>query len=406
MNFPVFLARRVTLRSERTFSRLIVRIAIAGIMLGLAIMILAVAVLKGFKAEIIQKQRGFARDIALFRYDYNPLYDNIPIQLSDQQLQDIATIDGVRDIQAVATKPGIIKVNGEVEGMVLKGINQAYDQSYLSSILVQGEPLDFKAGGDILNQVLISDVTANRLGLKAGDDFIMYFVQDPFRKRKFKISGLFHLGVEEVDKTYIIGDMRVIQRLNNWEPDFYGTYEVRVDDFNHLDQVRSEIYSRLPSEMRALSVADIYPQIFQWLSLLDINAQVLWILMLLVAIINMVSALLIMILERTQMIGMLKALGFSNGGIRKVFLYNALYLIGIGMLLGNLFALGLCYLQDSTHFFRLDEASYYVSFVPVSLQVWDVVLLNIYILVFCMLALIIPSGLVARLDPIKAINFK
>ena len=406
MNFPVFLARRVTLRSKRTFSKLIVRIAIAGIMLGLAIMIIALAILRGFKAEIVQKQRGFARDIALFRYDYNPLYDNIPIHLSAEQLQSMRRVEGVQDLQAIATKPGIIKVNGEVEGVVLKGLDAAYDQSYLARILQEGTVLNFSASEEALDQVLISDVTARRLNLKVGDDFIMYFVQDPLRKRRFTIQGIFHLGVEEVDKTYIIGDMRVIQRLNNWEKDFVGAYEVRVQDFDQLDQVHAELFEKLPAEMRALRVVDIYPEIFQWLSLLDINAQVLWILMLLVAIINMISALLILILERTQMIGLLKALGFSNSGMRKVFLYHALYLIGIGMLLGNLLALGFCYLQDKTHFFRLDEASYYVAFVPVSLQTWDVVLLNIYILVFCMLSLIIPSGLVARLDPVKAIYFK
>lgn len=406
MNFPVFLARRVTLRSERTFSKLIVRIAIAGIMLGLAIMILALAVLKGFKQEVIQKQRGFASDITIFKYDFNPTYDNLPFTLNSQQLQELKAISGVRDLQPIATKPGVIKVDGEVEGVVLKGITPEYDQQYLSSILVAGKPIAFGESGSPGDQVLISRTTARRLDLNPGDDFLMYFIQDPLRKRKFKVAGIYHLGVEEVDESYIIGDMEVIRRLNGWEAGAVGAYQVRVGDFSTLSSTTGELFMALPAELRAQSVVDTYPEIFQWLDLLDINAQVLLVLMVLVAIINMISALLIMILERTQMIGMLKAMGFTNGGIRQVFLYNAAYLIGIGMLLGNALALGFYFFQSRTHFFKLDEASYYVSFVPVSITAAEVVLLNLGIFVCCFLALLIPSGLVARVSPLKAINFK
>jgi len=383
-----------------------VRVAIAGILLGLAIMILSVAILRGFKQEVIAKQRGFAGDVTVFKFDLNSSYENTPFVLSDSSRHLIEGIDGIRSLQAFATKPGIINANDEVEGVVLKGIDETYDQAFLSNILIDGHTIDFTDTLAAKQQILISDYTAARMNLSVGDDFLMYFVQEPLRKRKFEIVGIYRLGVEEIDKTYAIGDLSIIQRLNNWERGTVGGYEIKIDDYRRLAEKTEEVFNSLPIDLRALSVVEQYPQVFQWLELLDINTQIILVLMLLVAIINMISALLIMILERTTMIGILKALGLSNGGIRKIFLYNAAYLIGIGLLLGNLVGLGFCIFQSETHFFSLDEASYYVSYVPVAVNVLDVVLLNIGVLLICVLALLVPSGLASRISPVKAISFK
>ena len=242
--------------------------------------------------------------------------------------------------------------------------------------------------------------------LKVGDSFIMYFIQEPLRKRKLDIVGIYDLGVEGVDESFVIGDLGLIQRLNDWEDDEVGAYELSIDNFSTLSRETSAVLMAIPFDLRALNVEEQYPQVFKWLDLLDVNTEVIFILMLLVATINMISALLIMILERTEMIGILKALGFSNGGIRKVFLYNASYLVGIGLLIGNLLGLGLCFFQYQTHFFLLDQASYYVSYVPISIELMDIVYLNIGTLLICLLALLIPSGLVSRISPVKAITFK
>jgi lipoprotein-releasing system permease protein len=406
LNFPLFLAKRITAKGNRTFSRLIVRVAIAGIVLGLAIMILSLAVLRGFKQEVIAKQRGFAGDISVFKFDLNTSYDNTPFKLSDSSRLELMKIEGIKAIQPIATKPGIIHANDEVEGVVLKGINKDYDQSFLRNILVAGNGIDFSDEEKAKEQIIISQVTAKRMSLNVGDSFIMYFVQEPLRKRKLTIVGIYNLGVEEVDESYVIGDLGLIQRLNDWGEDVVGAYEIKIDNFENIAQETAAVIHSLPIDLRAWSVKEQFPQVFKWLDLLDVNTEVIFILMLIVAIINMISALLIMILERTEMIGILKALGFSNGGIRKVFLYNAIYLIGIGLFVGNVVGLGICYFQDLTHFFKLDEASYYVSYVPISLKITDVIFLNIGIMTICLLALLIPSGLVSRISPVKAISFK
>jgi lipoprotein-releasing system permease protein len=381
-------------------------VAIAGIVLGLAIMILSLAVLRGFKQEVISKQRGFAGDITVFKFDLNSSYDNTPFELKDSSMSKLMGIDGVTAIQPIATKPGIINANDEVEGVVLKGINKEYNQSFLSKILVAGKGIDFSDPESAKEQIVISQVTATRMNLNVDDSFIMYFVQEPLRKRKLTIVGIYNLGVEDVDENYVIGDLSLIQRLNDWDENTVGAYEIKIDKFENIEEETKKVFNNLPIELRALNVIDQFPQVFKWLDLLDVNTEVIFILMLIVATINMISALLIMILERTEMIGILKALGFSNGGIRRVFLYNAIYLIGIGLLVGNIVGLGICYFQDLTHFFKLDETSYYISYVPISLKVTDVIFLNIGIMSICLLALLIPSGLVSRISPVKAISFK
>ena len=406
LSFASFIAGRITLKSKRTFSKLIVRIAIIGIMLGLGVMILSLAIVRGFKQEIKDKVRGFDGDIKIVKYDLNNSFENSSFAKDDSFFNIARQNNLITQIMPFATKAGIIKANDEIEGVVLKGVDKTYDWSFLEKNMVAGKVIDFTDTTEAKKQLMISEVTANRLKLKLGDKLLMYFVQEPLRKRSFKVRGIFSTGIEDIDKTYVVGDLALIRKLNNWSPDTIGGYELRVGDFNQLNQAAGFIDSVLPLRLKAYTVVENYPNIFDWLQLLDVNTQIILGLMLIVAVINMISALLIMILERTAMIGLLKAMGARNWNIQKIFLYNAAYLVGVGILLGNVFGIGLGIFQLKTHFFTLDPESYYMSFIPIQINWMDVLLLNMGTLIICLLVLIIPSMLVSRISPVKAIRFK
>ncbi|MBE9584432.1 ABC transporter permease [Mucilaginibacter sp. JRF] len=406
MNFSSFIAGRITFKSRRTFSKLIVRIAVVGIMLGLGVMILSLAIVKGFKQEIREKIRGFAGDMQVVKFDLNNSYENSPFVKDDHFVKQALHNKEIISIKPFATKPAIIKANDEIEGIVLKGVDKTYDWQVFKKTLLEGDVINFSDSVKANEQIIVSRQTADRLKLKVGDDILMYFVQEPLRKRKLVISGIYSSGVDEVDKTFVIGSLALIQRLNNWESNEIGGYEVRVANFDRLAKADAFLDTVIPVRLKSYTIQQNYPTIFEWLKLLDVNARVMLVLMLIVAVINMISALLIMILERTSMIGMFKALGANNWSIQKVFLLNAFYLIGLGLILGNIFGLGLSLFQFKTHFFQLDPASYYMSFVPVQLNVMDVVLLNIGTLVICLLVMLIPSALVSKIQPVKAIRFK
>lgn len=405
MSFASFISARITFKSKRTFSKLIVRIAIIGIMLGLGVMILSVAIVKGFKHEIREKVRGFAGDIRVIKFDLNSSYESSPIVEDAGFVARMRKSPLITHVMPTATKPGIIKANNEIEGVVLKGVDKTYDWAYFKKMMVAGDVIDFKDSVEAQKEIMLSQQTANRLKLKVGDKLLMFFAQD-LRKRPFKIKGIFNIGVEEVDKTFVIGSLSLINRLNDWKPGEIGQYELRVADFDQVDFAADRLDQILPVRLKSRTVMEDYPNIFEWLKLLDVNSVVMLVLMVIVAVINMISALLIMILERTAMIGIFKAMGASNWNIRKIFLYNATYLIGLGLLLGNALGLGLGYFQQQTHFFKLDQASYYMTFVPVQFGLWDVLLLNLGTLVICLLVLIVPSMLVSRISPVKAIRFK
>ncbi|MBP3942904.1 ABC transporter permease [Sphingobacteriaceae bacterium WQ 2009] len=406
MNFSYFLAKRITLSGQRTFSKLIVRVTIGAIVLAVAAMILSVAILRGFKGEIVATQRGFFGDIVLSKQLLNDSYESDPISLSASKLKGYQSHPAVASVAPMATKAGIITVNQEVEGVLLKGIDSSYNQSYFQSALIAGDTLNYADPDQVNGQILISKIIANRLSLSVGDDFIMYFVQEPIRKRKFKIQGIYSTGSEEMDKLYVIGSLDLIRRLNGMGQQDVGAYELRLKDFSKLAPLTAELADTLPLGMVISNIKDLFPDIFQWLDLLDMNAKIIFVLMAIVAIINMISALLITILERTNMIGILKALGLSNQAVRKVFLFNALYLIGLGLLIGNSLGLGLCLFQQYTHFFQLDEASYYMSYVPIDLQATDLLYINIGVVIISLVALLFPSMLITKISPIKAISFK
>lgn len=406
MNFPFYLAKRITVSGQRTFSKLIVRVAVTTIAVGVAAMILAVAVLNGFKQEVSGKQRGFFGDILIAGIYSSHALEQDPIHLLPDRMATLQAMPEVQKIRRFATKPGIINVNGEVEGVVLKGIDGDYDQDFLSETLVSGQALDFSDSTQALTQVLISEYTARRLELDVGDDFIMFFVQEPIRRRKFTIQGIFNTSAEELDKTYVIGALPLIARLNDWSENEVGGYEVEVDDFERVDELTHELAALLPMNFEAVSLRSRFPEIFQWLDLLDANPQIILALMMIVAVINMISALLIIILERTQMIGLLKAFGFADAGLRKVFLYYSAYLVGLGLLIGNILAGLIYFLQKYTRFIKLDEASYFVSYVPVEISWIEVAILNIGVLVIALAVLLLPSYLIGKVNPVRTIHFR
>jgi len=406
LNFPYFLAKRAALSGKRTFSGLIVKVAVGAITLGVAAMLLSIAVLRGFKGEITAKQRGFFGDIVLSRYDLNVSYEPTPFTLTASEKKQLLRIPGISSLRYFANKPGIITVNGEVEGVLFKGVDASYDSGFLDALLVDGRTIDFSDSTAAARQILVSQYTANRLQLKVGDDFIMYFVQERMRPRKFTIAGIYHTGVEELDKTYVVGALSLVRRLNGWAHGEVGGYELSIRDFEQLGDLTMAVQEALPIEVEAVNVRDQLPEIFQWLDLLDVNTIIILILMMVVAAVNMISALLIIILERTAMIGLLKALGYSDGGIRKVFLYQAGYLIGLGLVLGNLLGGGLYWFQEHTRYFKLDEASYYVSYVPVELHLMDIALVNVGVAFITLIVLLIPSYLISKISPIRAIQFQ
>lgn len=405
MNFPLFLAQRIILKGQRTFSKLIVRVTIGALALAVVAILLSVAILQGFKDEITAKQRGFFSDIIITKNDLKDS-EHSPIELSKEDIKRIASLPNIESISAFATKVGIMNVNGEVEGVLLKGIEHDYNQKFLEHTLVEGKTLDFHSeNGE--SQLLISTYLAEKLRLKVGDSFIMSFVQDNrTRKRKFQIRGIFRTNSEELDQNYVIGSLNLIRKLNNLQEDEAGAYEVRVQDFSQLAITTHLVEDELPMDMKATNVVEYLSDIFNWLKMLDMNDDIIFVLMVIVAVINMISSLLISILERTRMIGLLKALGMANSEIRKVFLYNSLYLIGYGLLIGNILALGIYTLQKTTKLFTLDPTIYYIEYVPMSIDMWTVFVLNISIVGIALATLIIPSMLITRISPIKTIQFK
>lgn len=406
MNFEYFIAGRIAIKSERTFSKLIVRIAIVGVMLSLAVMILSIAIIKGFKTEIQDKVRGYLGDVQITRYDLNNSFEHSPFVLDSETAKKLKENPDVEYFYPFATKPAILSANEEIEGINFKGVDKSYNWDYIKQHIISGTIIDFSDSTAAMQELLVSNYTANRLKLKTGDDFIMYFVQNQLRPRKFKIVGIYDIGVEDIDKSFVLGNLNIIKRLNNWNANQIGGVEIRIKNFKDLNKVSVEIFESLPQNLRSFSIVENFPNIFNWMSLLDVNTNVLLILMLIVGVINMVTALLIMILEKTNMIGMLKSFGASNWSIMKIFLYNAAYLIGIGLLLGNILGLGLGFFQQATHIFKLNQSSYFLTYAPIEIHFIDVLGLNVLTVVVCLIVLIIPSLLISKVSPLKAIRFK
>ena len=405
LNFPLFLAKRIVFRGQRTFSKLIIRVTIGALALAILAITLSVAILRGFKDEVTAKQRGFFSDIMIVKQDINSASEYMPIALSTGDIEAIRNLPNVLSVSPFATKIGIMNVNGEVEGVVLKGIEKNYQQKYLEHILVRGDTLDFSSGAN--DQILISEYLADRLELDVDSSFIMNFVQENRnRKRKLHVKGVFRTNSAELDNSYVIGALDLIRRLDNLGKEDAGAYEIRIADFAALEQTTQLVNEELPIDMKATNVVEHLPDIFNWLDMLDMNDDIIFVLMVIVAVINMISALLITILERTSMIGILKSLGMKNRAIRRIFLYNSCYLIGSGLLIGNIITWLLYAFQTKLHFFKLDPSIYYIDYVPMTIGWQEAALLNLALVTIALLVLFVPSMLISRISPIKTIQFK
>jgi lipoprotein-releasing system permease protein len=368
-------------------------------------MILSICIVTGFQKEIQEKVIGFGAHIQITNFDKNASYELRPVNRNPAFLGQIRSFDGVKHVQVFATKAGIIKTTETIEGVVLKGIDKDFNWDFFRSRILYGSTFTVSDTGKS-NSVLISRYTSKRLKLKVGDDLVMYFVQQPARVRKFKIAGIYETGLEELDKLFVVCDIRHIQKLNDWKEDQVGGFEILISDFNRLDELGNKVYNTVDYTFNAATIKDLYPQIFDWLKLQDINVTIIIILMLLVAGINMITALLIMILERVSMIGILKAMGATNVNIRRVFLYVAAYLTLTGIIAGNFFGILLSLLQKHFGIIKLSQESYYVPVVPINLEPFTILLLNTGTFVVCVVMLLLPSYMVTKISPVKAITFK
>ena len=373
--------------------------------ISIAVMIISVAIVKGYKYEIRNKIIGFSTHIQITRLDLNNSFQTTPL-VSDSVMEHlIRSLEGVKHIQKFTIKAGIIKTKDEFEGIVVKGVDKDYDWKFIQDHLKQGTVLKWN-DSVTSNDIILSQKTVDKLNLKLGDAVLMYFVQDPPRARKFKLAGIYKSGFDEMDALYAFSDMRHVQKLNSWNPNQVNGYEVGIDDYRRLDELSEKVTGLTPYNMEVKSIRQIHPQLFDWLNLLDLNVLIIIILMIIVACINMSTALLILIVERSNMIGILKALGARNRSVRNLFLYMASYLMVGGMLIGNIVGIGLCWSQQQFGWLKIPQEAYYLSEVPVQFNATDVLLINVGSFILCLLVLIIPSRFVLRISPVKAIRFE
>jgi lipoprotein-releasing system permease protein len=410
LNLEYFIAKRLITAKDykSSISAPIIKIAISAIAIGMIMMIISVATGIGLQQKIREKISAFNGHIIISNYDNNQSEVTlVPISKKQDFYPQFTSVAGVQHIQAIASKAGIIRTETAFEGIIFKGVGVDYQWSNIKEYLVSGELPDFSKG--LNSEVLISQFLANRLDLKAGDSFNTFFIKEDQTKlpnsRRFVIKGIFNSGFQEFDATYIIGDIRHMQRINKWTPDQVGAFEVFVSDFNSIKSTGEQVYEHTSSTLDTKTIMEKYAYIFEWLQLFDFNILVILAVMILVATINMVVALLVLILERSQMIGILKALGASNWSVRKIFLYNALYLIGKGLFWGNLIGISLLLLQQHFGIVQLNPENYYVDQAPVYLNWGYILLLNLLTVTVCFLVLLIPSYIITKISPVKAIRF-
>ena len=412
MNLELFIAKRLVKGKQHksSISAPIIKIAIAAIALGILMMLIAIATGVGLKMKIREKIAAFNGHIQIYNYDNNASdVSVIPVSIQQEFYPNFDLVEGVRHIQAVATKAGIIRTTDTFEGIIAKGVGKDYDWTAFADFLVEGQLPDYT--GELNTEVLMSRLMASRLELSVGDTFYTFFLkgEDPSKipnQRKFMITGIYDSGFEEFDGTYILVDMRHIQRMNQWSEDEVGNFEIFLNDFDAIDEKSEEIYGKTLSNLDTQTIKNKYYKIFEWIGLFDFNIAIIIGIMIIVGGINMITALLVLILERTPMIGILKALGAANWSIRKVFLYNAAYLIVIGLFWGNLLGLGLIWVQDRFRVFKFpNPQEYYIDYIPVYIDLPTILLLNAGVLFLCMLMLLVPSHIITKITPVRAIKF-
>lgn len=410
MNPEYFIAKRLVAAKsgKSSISSPIIKIAVWAIAISMAMMVVSVATGTGLQQKIRAKLAAFNGHILISKLEDNQSeVTATPISTHQSFYPTFTGVSGIHHVQAVATKAGIIRTATDFEGIIFKGVGKEYDWNNIAEYLVAGRMPNVK--NNLNAEVLLPQYLADRLKLKPGDRFTTYFMKDNSWKmpnlRVFTVVGIFNSGFQEIDGTFVIGDIRHIQKMNKWRPDEVGAFEVFLDDFSQMEEKGQEVHNATGSFLRSRTIADKYAYLFEWVKLFDFNILVIIGIMIVVSTIDMVVALLVLILERTRMIGILKAMGASNWSIRKIFLYNAFHLILRGLLLGNGIAIGLLLLQKYTGIIRLDPESYYVTTAPVNLDWIYILLLNVITVGICLLVLVIPSWVITKISPVKAIRF-
>ncbi|WP_010136254.1 ABC transporter permease [Ochrovirga pacifica] len=410
MNYELFIANRLTKSKEykSSVSSPIIKIAIGAISIGMVMMLISLATGLGLQQKIREKVAGFNGHLVISNFDNNQSKTSqVPISIEQEFYPDFKQVKGVKHVQVFATRPGVIRTESDFEGVLLKGVGKDYDWSFFKEYLVSGNLPSFQT--KISKEVLLSQTIANRMQLKVGDQFDTFFVKENSNnlpsRRVFQVVGIFNTGFEEFDQNLMLGDLNQIRSLNKWEANQVGGFEVFVKDFDALSAIALEVYQSIDATLDSRSLFEQFPQIFEWLKLFDGNIAVIIVIMIVVAGINMITALLVLILERTQLIGVLKTLGATSWSVRKIFLYNAAYIVGRGLFLGNLIGLLLLFLQYKFHLITLDPKSYYVHVAPVAITIWQVAFLNLGTLLLCICMMLIPSIIITKISPAKSVKF-
>ena len=406
MNAATFISKRIFSLSKENLSSTVMRIAVASVALGIAIMLISIAVVVGFKNQIKDKVIGFVAPIHVQALNQNESIEEAPF-VFDSVLKARLDKPFIKNMHKTANKAGIIKTDDEIQAVVLKGVDVDYNWSYINYYLVDGETPQY-VENERSNDVVVSNIIARKMKLKVGDDVRIWFVDNDMkaRGRKFVVKGIYETGLQECDERFVYCDLNQIRRLNGWKNGEIGHLEIWVDDEDKINSYNHQIYYSIPTELVSYSAMETYPQIFDWLSLQDMNVVIIIVLMLLVAGITIISMLLIIILERTSTIGLLKAMGASNGLIRSIFLRRSCSILLIGILIGNVIGIGFCLIQKYTSFISLSPESYYLSAVPIELNIWHILALNIGTMVLWVLMLLLPTMLINNVRPSKSIRFE
>lgn len=411
MNYELFIAKRVIAAKQykSNISSPIIKIAIIAIAMGMVIMMIAIATGIGLQQKIREKLSGFNGHVQITNFDNNNSEITLePLSTNQDFYPEFSSVDGINNVQTFATKAGIIRTETDFEGIIFKGVGAEYDWSFFNTYLVEGKVPMYNS--IISNDVLISKEISNRMHINLGDTFNILFIKDNPSKapwiRVVKAVGIYNSGFAEFDENFVLADLRHIQKMNRWNENEVGGFEIILNDFDEINEKSNEIYQQTGALLNSQSIVEKYPAIFEWINLFDNNIYLIIAIMILVAGINMITALLVLILERTQMIGILKALGSSTISIRKVFLYNAGYLILKGLFWGNLIGLLVLLIQKYGGIIKLDSETYYVNEVPVYIDFSYIVLLNIGTLILCLLMLIVPSIVISKVSPVKSIKFE
>jgi lipoprotein-releasing system permease protein len=398
-----FIASKLA-EGDGSLSRTSNTIAWISVCLSLVIMIVAIAVVAGFKAEIRDRATGFMGSVMLVQPGQSPINELYPFSEQLSYREKLSATPGVRSVSGVAWRSGLIKTAENIEGLYFKGVDSLYDFSFFANCLVDGQLPDYH--GRISNDILLSRTTASKLGFQVGDDVVVYYIGDEVKVRKFRLCGIYDAQLEEIDTKMAVADRRQVQRLNGWQSDEVSSIEIRIDPAAGIetmnDRVEDVVFRSMQEDDRALFVTNVkklYGHLFDWLSLLDLNVLMILLLMVVVAGFNMLSALLIILFEQISTIGLLKALGMTSREVGKVFLLRAGTLVGKGMLWGNVIGIGLCLIQKFTHLVKLDPASYFVSFVPIRLHAGQLILLNVAAAVILMLLISLSTRFIARVSP-------